>query len=219
MTVASGGTPDLKNARVHGRRNSLEEQALAYLTKNGAASVAQLYHALRARNPSLTMDETTDLVWRLAEQGRAELKDAPPATKSLLEYLGLWERNLWFYGSLAASLLTVLMIYTLPSESPLVALRWILGSVFVLFVPGYVTVQALFPRVEDLDGIERLMLSIGLSLALVPLIGLLLSYTPWGIRLDPIVISLTVFTVGLALGALFWRFRILGEMYEAKRPV
>ncbi|HPC28222.1 MAG TPA: DUF1616 domain-containing protein, partial [Candidatus Methanomethylicus sp.] len=44
-------------------------------------------------------------------------------------------------------------------------------------------------------------LSIGLSLALVPLTGLVLNYTPWGIRLDPIVVSLSLLTVGLALGA------------------
>jgi uncharacterized membrane protein len=38
-----------------------------------------------------------------------------------------------------------------------------------------------------------MVLSIGLSIAIVPLIGLGLNFTPWGIRLDPIVISLTFF--------------------------
>jgi len=37
-------------------------------------------------------------------------------------------------------------IYAVPSEFPFVALRWVLGSVFVLFIPGYVTVEALFPK-------------------------------------------------------------------------
>ena len=46
-----------------------------------------------------------------------------------------------------------------------------------------------------IDGIERLALSFGLSIAVVPLIGLALNYTPWGIRLDPIVISLVLFTL------------------------
>jgi len=107
-----------------------------------------------------------------------------------------------------------MVIYTLPSAFPLVVLRWVLGSVFVLFIPGYVTVEALFPKGRDLDGIERLALSVGLSLALVPLIGLLLNYTPWGIRLDPIVTSLTMFTLALATVAIGRRFRLSVERFE-----
>jgi uncharacterized membrane protein len=41
---------------------------------------------------------------------------------------------------------------------------------------------------ENLDPIERIALSLGMSIALVPIVGLLLNYTPWGIRLTPIVL-------------------------------
>jgi uncharacterized membrane protein len=71
--------------------------------------------------------------------------------------------------------------------------RVVLGIPFVLFFPGYALISALYPRREDLDGIERLALSLGLSLAVVPLIGLVLNYTPWGIRLTPILTGLTLF--------------------------
>jgi len=94
---------------------------------------------------------------------------------------------------------------------PLVAIRWVLGSLFVLFIPGYVTVEALFPKGRELDTIERFALSVGLSLALVPLVGLLLNYTPWGIRLNPIVVSLTLLTVGLAVVALAREYRLSSE--------
>jgi len=33
---------------------------------------------------------------------------------------------------------------------------------------------------EGIDGIERVALSFGLSIAIVPLIGLVLNFTPWG---------------------------------------
>jgi hypothetical protein len=218
IAVTSPGVFDLKSQPAQnrpGESGSLEEQALAYLAKNGPMSVTQLYDALRVRNSSLTEYETTDLVWRLDEQGKAELKDAPPATKSLREYLTFWERNLWFYLSWVASFATVLVIYAVPDDFPLVVARWVLGSVFVLFIPGYVTVEALFPKGRDLDAIERFALSIGLSLALVPLIGLLLNYTPWRIRLTPIVISLIIFTIGLSLVALGREFRLSVESAEA----
>ena len=72
--------------------------------------------------------------------------------------------------------------------------REILGLPLVLFLPGYSFIAALFPAKSDLDGIERTALSFGLSIAVVPLIGLGLNYTPWGIRLLPILICLSVFT-------------------------
>ena len=65
------------------------------------------------------------------------------------------------------------------------ALRIALGLAFVLFFPGYTLIAALFPRKEQLGGIERMTLSFGLSIAVVPLIGFALNYTPWGIRVYP----------------------------------
>ena len=189
--------------------------ALAYLRKNGSASVKQLYDALKVTRGSVTEAEATDLVWRLVEKGEADVEDIPPATKSVREYLRLWERNLPLYLSLTVSLGTLLVVYALPDDFPLV-FRWVLGSVFVLFIPGYVAVEALFPKGRELDGIERLALSVGLSLALVPLVGLLLNYTPWGIRLDPIMISLTILTVGLAIVAFARRFRLSVERFELR---
>jgi hypothetical protein len=218
IAIAAGSMPQLKRGRSQSSQpidNSLDEQALRYLEKDGAMGVQELHDALTTRNPSLTKAEVADLVQRLAEQDKVALEDIPPASRSLAEYLRLWERNLWLYAVLVISFSTVLVIYLMPSAYPFVALRWVLGSVFVLFVPGYVTVEALFPRGRELDSIERFALSVGLSLALVPLVGLLLNYTPWGIRLNPIVISLTILTVGLALIGLARQYRTSAERSEA----
>jgi uncharacterized membrane protein len=73
--------------------------------------------------------------------------------------------------------------------------RKVLGLVFVLFLPGYAATAALFPENDQIDGIERVALSFGLSIAIVPLIGLALNFTPWGIRLDPILASVSGFIV------------------------
>ena len=84
------------------------------------------------------------------------------------------------------------------NETPV---RVVLGLLLVLFLPGYSLIAALFPRKDDLDGIERIALSFGLSIAVVPLLGLALNYTPFGIRLVPILVVLSVFTVSLAVVA------------------
>ena len=91
------------------------------------------------------------------------------------------------------------------NETPV---RIILGLPLVLFLPGYSLIAALFPRKDDLDGIERVALSFGLSIAVVPLLGLALNYTPFGIRLSPILIVLSVFTISLAIAAYARRCRV-----------
>ncbi|MEN6342158.1 MAG: DUF1616 domain-containing protein, partial [Methanospirillum sp.] len=95
--------------------------------------------------------------------------------------------------------LTLLSVYLpLINETPL---RILFGLPMILFVPGYVLIAALFPRNDDLDWLERIALSFGLSIAITPLIGLVLNYTPWGIRLDPILAALSLFVVVMAAAA------------------
>jgi hypothetical protein len=195
----------------HAKVSLVEEQAVSYLKKNGATDVKELYDVLKDGNPSLSELEATDLVWRLAGEGEVAVEDIPPATDSLGQYVRIWERNLWFYSSVGISLMAVLVIYAVPPQLPLIVLRWVLGSAFVLFIPGYVTMEILFPSSRDWDGVERFALSVGLSLVLVMLVGLLLNYTPWGIRLTPIVISLALLTVGFSLTALYRKFRLSAE--------
>ena len=109
-------------------------------------------------------------------------------------------------------ILTILLILVI-TFSPTSIARIILGLPFLLFFPGYILIAALFPRKGDLGGVERIALSFGLSIALVPLIGLILNYTPWGIRLYPILISLTVFV--LAMSGVAWHRR--KELAEHER--
>ncbi|WP_458208911.1 DUF1616 domain-containing protein [Haladaptatus sp. NG-SE-30] len=105
------------------------------------------------------------------------------------------------------------------NETPI---RAVLGLPFVLFPPGYAFIAALFPEaggspvddeeLEDdteetdggtdvsrfhdgIDGLERVALSFGTSIAIVPLIGLVLNFTPWGIRLVPVLVSISAFTL------------------------
>jgi uncharacterized membrane protein len=87
-------------------------------------------------------------------------------------------------------------------------IRTILGLFLILFIPGYSLIAALFPKKSDLDGIERLALSFGLSIAISPLIGLALNYTPFGIRLDPILLSLTIFILAMSIVAYLRRRKI-----------
>jgi len=103
-------------------------------------------------------------------------------------------------------------------------IRIALSLVSVLVLPGYALVAALFPEGDStetestganrpgrrvitgrllsgrsIDGLERALLSVGTSIAVVPLIGLVLDTTPLGLRLVPITLSVSTFTVVAAI--------------------
>lgn len=109
------------------------------------------------------------------------------------------------YWDLITIIMLSLLLDILIAFYPDSLLRKALGLAFVLFFPGYVFIAALFPNRKGLDNLERLALSFGLSIAIVPLIGLGLNYTSWGIRLTPILVSLTGFNFIFAVVAIYRR--------------
>jgi uncharacterized membrane protein len=120
------------------------------------------------------------------------------------------------------TLFLVLGIALIPSS----VIRIVIGLPFLLFFPGYVLVAALFPlqnskvistqnesssntefttkqgNKKSIDGIERIALSFGMSIAVVALIGLGLNYTSWGIRLVPVLIAISAFVIIMSIVAL-----------------
>jgi len=106
---------------------------------------------------------------------------------------------------LAAS---IIVIYSIQDTT---LIRVVLTFPVLFFIPGYCLIAALFPKEGDIGIIERIMLSIGFSIAIVSLIGFGLNFTPWGIQFDTIVISLTIFTWIVILIAHYQRAILLSE--------
>ena len=111
--------------------------------------------------------------------------------------------------------------------------RLLLAMPFVLFIPGYVVIAALFPEAESggdgsekstdddspvgrvrgrfaagIGFLDRAALSFGASIAIVPLLGLLLDFTPWGIRLVPVVVAVAGFTLLTTVVAVVRRWNV-----------
>jgi uncharacterized membrane protein len=126
----------------------------------------------------------------------------------------------WYWTVITIALVTTLAVFVIPQDwYPTAYLRNILGVVFVLFLPGYAFVKAIFQRnvpiktsSESFDNIELLVLSIALSTALTPIVGLVLYYTPIGIGLTPITLSLLVLTLLFATAA-------MAREYQAKSNI
>jgi uncharacterized membrane protein len=115
------------------------------------------------------------------------------------------DKDLWLIGILTVLFAVVIAFF------PSTIARIILGLPFLLFFPGYTLMAALFPKKGSLGGVERVALSFGLSIAVVALIGLVLNFTPWGIRLAPILISLAVFIIAISGVAWYRREKLAPE--------
>jgi len=149
------------------------------------------------RSEGYKTDESIKALLALQRDKKVTVQETRPFS-SLGSYA--WSPlSLWFWaviGAVAASLLLISF-----TSGVALYLRYVFGSVLVLFLPGYALIEALYPK-RELDELTRFALSIGLSLALVPLVGLVLNYTPFGIRLIPVALSLAVLTVVLLVVAL-----------------
>jgi len=71
-------------------------------------------------------------------------------------------------------------------------LQTIFGSIYVLFLPGFALSWAFFPQKNEIDWIERIALSFGLSIAVVPLVVFNLNYL-FGVNIN--LQNITVVTI------------------------
>jgi len=86
------------------------------------------------------------------------------------------------------SILLILIVVFLPSN----ILRAVLGFPFVTFFPGYVFTKIYFSE-EEINLLERVALSFGISMIIVPVLGLNLAYSPLKITLYPSLFSIYIF--------------------------
>jgi len=196
---------------------SLEEplkSLLKIVRRGGRATVGQVVEEAAAKL-GVEKHEAARLLYRLKDLGYIRFADPNPP-RSLPRYF-FSSHVVWFWLLVASVIATFSLIYLTPQNPPFTYLRYGFGSLFVLYLPGAALIELLYPKPKDLSQLERLALSIGLSLALVPLVGLILNYTPWGIRLDPIFASLSLLTLGLASGAVARKYSLLRLETVSKR--
>ena len=113
----------------------------------------------------------------------------------------------WYWIVLFFALMTIFVVNVIPEDSfPFFYFRYFFGGVFVLWLPGYTFIKALFSK-REFDILERIALNIGMSLALVPSVVLLLNYTSWGITTNSVTFSLLALSVILATISILREYR------------
>ncbi|MFI5449899.1 MAG: DUF1616 domain-containing protein [Candidatus Bathyarchaeia archaeon] len=135
----------------------------------------------------------------MVDSGEIIVRHPKYELSSSLDFLFTPTLSLWFWMTVSSAIVSALACAYL-NVYPLSVLRWVMGSLLLFYLPGYALLQFLFPLGSSFSPLERNMLEIVSSLAIVPLIGLLLFITPWGLHVNPVIFALTLFVLIFAAG-------------------
>lgn len=183
-------------------RSGIDDYILRVTEAEKPETVRELVILVKERL-GLPEKQIIDHILGLQDSGRLSLEDVNTSLDK--PYLSS-SRAIWYWATMAVGLATVASVFAIPeNDYPFVLVRYLLGSVFIMFLPGYSVLRSLFPermRVSgqdrEVEGAERIVLAIVMSMALVPMVGLLLNYTPFGLSTSSITMSLLTLTLTFA---------------------
>lgn len=181
------------------KANNLSDIILEAIKEKKPQSIKQLILILK-ETLNLQEKEILDIILKMQTQGTIKIEDNSLEPRSFVA----WPtgKDLWYRLTIAAGAIATTLVFTIPENLyPWIYVRNFFGILFVFFLPGYAFVKALFPAnlpgqilSRSLETIERMALSVGLSIALVSIVGLLLYYSTLYQSLPVIVASLFVIT-------------------------
>lgn len=133
--------------------------------------------------------------------------------------IGYWfsKKARWYWLTTFLTFLSSFLAFNISDNSfPLIYTRYLFGSLFILWFPGYTFVRVMFPRKfiltlspERFGFLEQFILSLCLSIILTSSVTLLLNYTSWGINLASVTLSITALIMVLATFALLEEYAII----------
>ena len=185
--------------------------------KKEKPATAQHLIALMQERRAVSPEQITKLLIELEKEGHLHFTRQEPPTQAPAKEYFFSKQAAWYWATIGLALATAIAVFTISDTAyPIVYLRSGLGIIFVLFLPGFAFIKAIFPTKgpvktssENMDTIEHLALSFGMSLVLTSIVGLILNYAPWGVQLTPITLTL------LALTIIFATVAVLRD-YQAK---
>ena len=181
--------------------STLKEHIIQIVKDKHPKTVKQLVELIQQQH-RLPQEEIMKQILDLQNQGKLSFKEDTTATPSSLRSYLSSSHSYWYWITITLALATATIALTIPEDAiPLAYARYLLGSIFVLFLPGYSLIKIVFPE-KRIENIERTALSIGMSIALVPITGLILNYTPWGITTTTVTLSLLALTTIFATAAI-----------------
>jgi uncharacterized membrane protein len=105
-----------------------------------------------------------------------------------------------FWIPLALTLGTDLLVFSVQENLILSLVRWGLTFTFSIFVPGYCLLILLFPR-RELDAVETICVSIGLSFAILSIVGLFTNFMMGSIAIQFLMPVLSIVILAFVIAS------------------
>jgi DNA-binding Lrp family transcriptional regulator len=202
--------------------SSIDQSILSIVEKENPENVGKLIKLVKIRL-NVSEQEILKRVLYLQDQGKLTFEEPLVSLPQMFRKYIFSDKAYWYWITIVLSFSATLSTFTIPENAyPEVYTRYVLGTIFIWFLPGYSFVKALFPatvpvptKSTELDLIERVALGIGMSIVLVILNGFVLNYTSFGIRTTSATLSLLALTIAFAVVGIFREFQaVKGQNQE-----
>ena len=166
----------------------LEKEVIDIIKSRNPSSIEELSTIISA-DSHLSKDEAIKLLITMEDKGIirfSEIEKKPP--EELSDYIR--KNGVWYLVTVTLATISSLSVMLFTNQfSTTVFIRYILGSILVLFLPGYSFMRNLFVG-SSIGMMKGLLLSVGISLMITSVIGLALNYITGGISMMSLVILL-----------------------------
>jgi len=190
-------------------RNKTEKrltQTILKITKENKPKDTEHLISLVKEELQLPGQKIIDQIMQLENEGKIILKQQQQPTPQNFSAYIKTKKISWYWATIMLAAMSVISVFMVSeNDYPLIYARYLLGTIFIWILPGYSFTKALFPNKvpiptnkSELDSVERVALSIGMSLVLVILNGFILNYTPFGIRTNYVTLSLLALIITFA---------------------
>ncbi len=170
--------------------------------------VANLHKADR----SISVDEIHDAVRNLERKGSVNLSEEKIPASFVQSLSDPWT-NLPLWAAVLGSAAMILSLYLFPQEGSWLGVRGFVGTVFLFAVPGY-ALTGLLVQKDRPYVVERIAVSISLSIAAVVLIGIVLGYSDIGVRMEPTIASVSIVSIAVAILASYRNYSLRNKAHR-----
>jgi hypothetical protein len=141
--------------------NIRRELVLAFLQKYRPTSIPELKDRLAKEGIRASDEDLLNVIREIQQDGAIRLL-TPVSADSFARYLGDTSNSWWVYGTILVSFAEIFLVGYNAQDPFFGGFRLLFGLGLLGFLPGYATVQILFPG-GQLSMLEQILLSVFLS--------------------------------------------------------
>ena len=199
-----------ENSNISSQPNEQLRRIIIETIKKDMPATSENLIKLIQKKTTIPREEITKYLLELEQQGKISFATKEQENLTTFPAYFFSKKSTWYWTTIIMALTASLTVFLVPNDAfPTIYIRYVLGTILVLFLPGFTFIKTLCPlrmpiatNDKKMDAIELIALSIIMSITFATLAGLILNYTAGGIRLEPTMLILLPLTIAFATAAI-----------------